>query len=83
MPLRDLPEEEEEELPFGELEEKGEVMDDDEEEEGGDEDDNEVQVVTQPGPRANRLASGGLIPFDPVIHDVTGYGKADIIELRN
>ena len=79
VPLRDFPEEE---LPFDDPEEEGEVMDDDEEEEGGDKDD-EVQVMTQPGPQANRSASGGPIPFDPVIHDITGYEKVDIIKLRN
>ena len=61
----------EEELIFDDPNE-GEGEDDEEE---GDED--EVQVVT----RSNKSTSEGLVPFNPEIHDITGYEKADIIKL--
>ena len=48
---------------------------DDEEEE----DEDEVQVLNQ----SSKSTSEGLVPFDPEIHDITGYEKADIIRLRN
>ena len=54
---------------------KGEGEDDEDNEEEGDED--EVQVVTQ----SNKSTSEGLVPFNPEIHDITGYEKADIIKL--
>ena len=38
--------------------------------------------MAQSGHQANRSTSEGLIAFDPAIHDVTGYEKADIIKLR-
>ena len=79
--LRNPCEEEEEELQFDDPEGEEEVIEDDEEE-GGD-NDGEVQVVTQSGPRANRPIPEGPIAFDPAIHDITGYEKADIIKLRN
>ena len=53
---------------------KGEGEDDEEED---DEDEDEVQVVT----RSNKSTSKGLVPFNPEIHDITGYEKADIIKL--
>ena len=56
---------------------KGEEEDD--EDDGEEDDEDEVQVVTQSG----RSTSEGLVPFNPKIHDVTGYEKADIIRLRN
>ena len=54
---------------------KGEEEDD--EDDGEEDDEDEVQVVTQSG----RSTSEGLVPFNPKIHDVTGYEKADIIRL--
>ena len=54
---------------------KREGEDDEDDEEEDDED--EVQVVTC----SNRSTSEGFVPFDPKIHDVTGYAKADIIKL--
>ena len=66
----------EEELIFDDPNE-GEGEDDEDDEEEGDED--EVQVVTQ----SNKSTSEGLVPFNPEIHDITGYEKADIIKLRN
>ena len=56
---------------------KEEGEDDEEDEEEDDED--EVQVVAQ----SNRSTSEGLVPFDPEIHDITGYEKVDIIKLQN
>ena len=56
---------------------KGEGEDDEDNEDEDDED--EVQVVTP----SNRSTSEGLMPFDPEIHDFTGYAKADIIKLQN
>ena len=49
--------------------------------EGGkdDEEEDEIQVVTQ----SNRSTSEGLVPFNPEIHDITGYEKVDIIKLQN
>ena len=64
---------EEEEILFDDPS-KGEGEDD---EDDGDEDD--VQVVTQ----SNKSTPDGFVPFDPEIHDVTGYEKADIIRLQN
>ena len=75
--LRDPHDGGEEEILFDDPNEgEGEVMEDDEDDgEGGDED--EIQVVTQ----SNRSTSDGFVPFDPEIHDITGYEKADIIRL--
>ena len=64
----------EEELIFDDPNE-GEVEDDKDDEKEGDED--EVQVVT----RSNKSTSEGLVPFNPEIHDITGYEKVDIIQL--
>ena len=77
--LRDPHDGGEEEILFDDPNEgEGEVMEDDKDDrEGGDED--EVQVVTL----SNRSTSDGFVPFDPEIHDITGYEKADIIRLRN
>ena len=66
----------EEEILFDDPNE-GQGEDDEDDVEEGDED--EVQVVTQ----SNKSTSDGFVPFDPEIHDVTGYEKADIIRLRN
>ena len=64
----------EEELIFDDPNEgEGEEDEDDEEEE----DEDEVQVLT----RSSKSASEGLVPFNPEIHDITGYEKADIIKL--
>ena len=52
---------------------EGEGGEDDEEED----DEDEIQVVTQ----SNRSTSEGLVPFNPEIHDITGYEKVDIIKL--
>ena len=56
---------------------KGEKEHDEDNEEEGDE--NEVQVVT----RSNKSTSEGPVPYNPEIHDITGYEKADILKLRN
>ena len=64
----------EEELIFDDPNE-GEGEDDKDDEREGDED--EVQVVT----RSNKSTSKGLVPFNPEIHDITGYEKADITKL--
>ena len=58
---------------------EGEDDEDDEEEDDEDEDEDEVQVVTQ----SNKSTSEGLVPFNPEIHDITGYEKVDIIKLQN
>ena len=58
-------------------------MVEDDEDDGEEDYEDEVQVVTQSGPRSNRSTSGQVVPFDPEIHDITGYEKADIIRLRN
>ena len=50
-----------------------------EEDEEDEEDEDEVQVLTLSG----KSTSKGLVPFNPEIHDITGYEKADIIKLRN
>ena len=49
----------------------------DEEDNGEEDDEDEVQVVTQ----SNKSTSDGFVPFDPEIHEITGYEKADIIRL--
>ena len=68
----------EEELIFDELNEgEGEDDEDDEGEDDEDEDEDEVRVVT----RSNKSTSEGLVPFNPEIHDITGYEKVDIIKL--
>ena len=54
---------------------EGEEDEDDEEEE----DEDEVQVLT----RSSKSTSKGLVPFNPEIHDITGYEKVDIIKLQN
>ena len=54
---------------------EGEVEDD--EDNGEEDEEDEVKVVTQSG----RSASDGLVPFNPEIHDITSYEKADIIRL--
>ena len=66
----------EEELTFDDPNEGEEEEDEDDEEE---EDEDEVQVLT----RSSKSTSKGLVPFNPEIHDITGYEKADIIKLRN
>ena len=61
-------------------EEEDEVQPDfpDEEDDGeDDEDDDEMQVGT------SKSAANEVVEFDEDIHDITGYEKADIIELRN
>ena len=72
----DLLEGGEEELIFDDPNE-GEGEDDKNDEEEEDED--EVKVVTQ----SSKSTSEGLVPFNPGIHDITGYEKADIMKLRN
>ena len=66
----------EEELTFDDPTE-GEEEEDKDDEEGEDED--EVQVLTQ----SSKSTSEGLVPFNPEIHDITGYEKVDIMKLRN
>ena len=66
----------EEELTFDDPNEEEEEEDEDDEEE---EDEDEVQVLT----RSSKSTSEGLVPFDPEIHDITGYEKVDIIRLQN
>ena len=39
--------------------------------------------MTRLGPQSNRSTSGGVVPFNPEIHDITGYEKVDIIKLQN
>ena len=53
------------------------------EDDGDEAEDDEVQVVTWSGPQAHRSTPEGAIPFNPEIHDITGYEKADIIKLQN
>ena len=75
-------EEGEEEFQSNDPEMEGEVVEDDEDK--GEEDEEEkVQVVTRSGPQANRSTPKGTVPFNPEIHDITGYEKADIIKLQN
>ena len=62
------------ELTFDDPNEEEEEEDEDDEEE---EDEDEVQVLTQ----SSKSTSEGLVPFDPEIHDITGYENADIIRL--
>ena len=50
---------------------KGEGEDD-----GEEDDEDEVQVVTQ----SNKSTSDGFVPFNPEIHDVTGYEKAKSLD---
>ena len=66
----------EEELIFDYPNEGQEEEDEDYEEE---EDEDKVQVLT----RSSKSTSEGLVPFNPEIHDITGYEKVDIIKLRN
>ena len=66
----------EEELTFDDPNEEEEEENKDNEEE---DDEDEVQVLT----RSSKSTSEGLVPFNPEIHDITGYEKADIIRLRN
>ena len=73
---RNLLEGGEEELTFDDPN-KGEGEDDEDNEEEDDEDEDEVQVVTQ----SSKSTTKGLVPFNPEIHDITGYEKADIIKL--
>ena len=55
-----------------------------EEDEGeDDENEDEVQVVAQSRPCTSKSATDKALVFDPEIHDITGYEKADIIKLRN
>ena len=54
---------------------KGEEEEDEDDEEEEDED--EVQVLT----RSGKSTSEGLVPFNPEIHNITGYDKAGIIKL--
>ena len=74
--LRDPHDGGEEEILFDDPNE-GEGEDD--EDNGEEDDEDEVQVVTW----SNKSTSDGFVPFDPEIHDVTGYEKVDIIRLRN
>ena len=71
--LRDLCKGGEEELLF-DYPNEGEGEGDEDED-----DEDEVQVVT----RSNRSTSEGFVPFDPEIHDITGFAKVDVIKLRN
>ena len=64
----------EEELVFDDPNKGEEEEDEDNEEE---EDEDEVQVLT----RSSKSTSEALVPFNPEIHDITGYEKADIIKL--
>ena len=43
------------------------------------ENEDEVQVLALSG----KSTSEGLVPFNPEIHDITGYEKVDIIKLQN
>ena len=64
----------EEELIFDDPNKGEEEEDKDDEEE---EDEDEVQVLT----RSGKSTSEGLVPFNPEIHDITGYEKVDMIKL--
>ena len=64
----------EEELIFDDPNKGEEEEDKDNEEE---EDEYEVQVLTG----SSKSTSKGLVPFNPEIHDITGYEKADIVKL--
>ena len=70
--------EEEDEVQFDYPDEED---DDNEDEEDDKDDDDEVQVVTRSRPEASRSTASGVVPFNPEIHDITGYEKADIIKL--
>ena len=61
----------EEELTFDDPNKGEEEEDEDDEEE---EDEDEVQVLTW----SSKSTSEGLVPFNPEIHDITGYEKADL-----
>ena len=88
--IEDLAAEEDNENKFTEHpcnEEEDEVQftypdeDDDDDEEEEEDDDDEVQVVTRSRPHAKKSATNKAIAFNLEIHDMTGYEKADIIEL--
>ena len=89
--IRDPHDEEGGDIPFEdpEEEENEDVEEDDEDDfdegddDDDDDDDDDVQVVTRSRPKASRSTPGGDIPFDPEIHDITGYEKVDIIRFRN
>ena len=66
----------EEELIFDDPNKGEEEEDEDDEEE---EDKDEVKVLTE----SSKSTSEGLVPFNPEIHDITGYEKVDIIKLQN
>ena len=71
-------------LPKDLLEEGGEelVFDDPDEGEGEDDEDNEEEEdkdEAQASAQFSKPASEGQVPFNPEIHDITGYEKADII----
>ena len=72
--------EEEDEIQFDDPDEED---DDDKDEEDDEDDDDEVQVVTRSRPRVSKSSASGVVPFNPEIHDITGYEKADIIKLQN
>ena len=63
----------EEKLMFDDLDE------DKDEEEEEEEDEDEAQKLAQ----FSKPASEGLVPFNPEIHHINGFEKADIIRLRN
>ena len=56
------------------------VFDDpDEDKDEEDEDDQEDKDEAQTSAQFGKPASAGLVPFNPEIHDITGFEKADII----
>ena len=66
----------EEELMFDDPDEDEDEEDEDDDEE---EEEDEAQTLAQFG----KPASEGLVPFNPEIHDITGFEKADILRLQN
>ena len=48
---------------------------DEDEEDEKEEDEDKAQMLTQFG----KPASEGLVPFNPEIHNITGFEKADIL----
>ena len=70
----------EDEVQFTYLDEEDDDNDDEEEDKN---DNEEVQVVTRSRPSTSKSTPNEAVAFNLEIHNITGYEKADIIELRN